>query len=178
MYSRMFEGADLSATDLARVLAERKSVLDFLKDDIGALQGRLANADKARLDAHLTGLRSIEQRLTSASASCTPLALPEKIDTRDMANFPTVGKLQMDLMILAHACDLTRISTFMWANADSWQFYPWIGVNEEHHELSHAADDDTTSNEKLVTINTWHAEQYAYMLDGLAAVQDVNGGSL
>jgi len=80
--------------------------------------------------------------------------------------------------VLAHACDLTRVSTFMWANADSWQYYPWIGVNEEHHELSHAADDDAVSRDKLIAINAWHAEQVAYLLDRLAAAREPDGSSL
>ena len=95
-----------------------------------------------------------------------------------MASYPSVGKLQMDLMLLAHACDLTRVSTFMWANADSWQYYPWIGVNEEHHELSHAADDDMASRDKLIEINRWHAEQVAYMVDGLAKQKEADGSSM
>jgi hypothetical protein len=179
MYGRMFSGNDLSQADLSRVLAERRSVLDFVTDDLTRLQARMASSDRARLDAHLTGLRSLEQRLSDASlSSCTPLTLPAKLDTRDMANYPTVGKLQMDLLVLAHGCDLTRVSTFMWANADSWQYYPWIGVNEEHHELSHAGDADTVSNEKLIKINAWHAEQVNYLLDRLDAVHEADGSSL
>jgi hypothetical protein len=177
MYQRLFENRDLSASELARTLADGRSVLDFLKADIGALQQRVSAEDRGRLDAHLSGLRNIEQRLSSSN-SCAPLQLPGKMDTRAMANFPVVGKLQSDLMVLAHACDLTRVSTFMWANADSWQYYPWIGVDEEHHELSHAGDDDQASREKLIKINTWHAEQIAYVLDQLAAVQQTDGSSL
>jgi hypothetical protein len=84
----------------------------------------------------------------------------------------------MDLMILAHSCGLTRVSTFMWANADSWQFYPWIGVNQEHHELSHAGDDDAASRDKLIAINRWHAEQVAYLVGRLAELREVDGTSL
>lgn len=51
-------------------------------------------------------------------------------------------------------------------------------MNEEHHELSHAGDGDTVSNEKLVKINAWHAEQVAYVLDRLAEAQEVDGGSM
>ncbi|MFT3928498.1 MAG: DUF1552 domain-containing protein [Myxococcales bacterium] len=178
MYERIFADAKLSASELARVLTERRSVLDFLKDDITRLQSRMNSDDKARLEAHLSGVRGIEQRLAHAGDACAPPTLPARIDTRAMENFPTVGSLQMDLMLLAHACDLTRVSTFMWANADSWQYYPWIGVNEEHHELSHAGDDDQASNEKLVTINAWHAAQVAYLMDGLQKTQEVDGTSL
>jgi hypothetical protein len=178
MYTRLFANNQLSDAELARNLSEQRSVLDFLKDDIGRLQSRFTGGDRARLDAHLTGLRSIEERLNGVSAACTPLTLPAKLDTRDMANYPTVGKLQMDLMLLAHSCNLTRVSTFMWANADSWQYYPWIGVNEEHHELSHAGDDDAASRDKLTKINRWHAEQVGYVLDKLAALKEVDGSNM
>jgi hypothetical protein len=177
-YARIFGESGLSDAALAQRLREGQSVLDFLKDDLGRLRQRIDGPDQARLDAHLTGLRNIEQRLTTSAQACQPLTLPEKIDTRAMENYPIVGRLQTDLMLLAHRCDLTRVSTFMWANADSWQYYPWIGVNEEHHELSHAGDDDAVAREKLIKINAWHAEQLAYLLDGLEEAKEVDGSSL
>jgi hypothetical protein len=178
MYARIFANADLSETELARLIAEQKSVLDFVKDDVARLQARVNASDRARLEAHLANIRNIEQRLSSSSLSCTPLAMPEKFDARAMENFPNVGRLQTDLMLLAHLCGMTNVSTFMWANADSWQYYPWIGVNEEHHELSHAGDDDTIANEKLVKINHWHAEQFAYLLERLQEATEVDGSSM
>jgi hypothetical protein len=178
MYERIFATAQLSAADLERLRSEQKSVLDFLTDDLTRLAQRVSSDDKARLEAHLSGIRSIEQRLSHLDNTCTPLSLPAPVDPREMENYPLVGRLQTDLMLLAHACDLTRVSTFMWANADSWQYYPWIGINEEHHELSHAGDDDMVANDKLVKINAWHAEQVAYVLDKLADTQDANGKSL
>jgi len=178
VYERIFGDAGLSDAALAQRVRDGQSVLDFLKDDLGRLRVRVDASDRARLDAHLTGLRNIEQRLQAAATSCQPLTLPDAFDSRAMENFPAVGKLQTDLMVLAHACDLTRVSTFMWANADSWQYFPWIGVNEEHHELSHAADDDDAAREKLIAINAWHAEQVAYLLDRLEEAKEPNGSSL
>jgi hypothetical protein len=179
IYARLFADTGLSDAALAQRLKDGQSVLDFLKDDLGRLRGRVDATDQARLDAHLTGLRNIEKRLSdTAAVGCMPLAMPEKADPRAMENYPLVGKLQTDLMVLAHRCDLTRVSTFMWANADSWQYYPWIGVNEEHHELSHAGDDDEAAREKLIKINAWHAEQVAYLLDQLAESVEVDGTSL
>ncbi len=177
-YARIFANADLSESELARLIAEQKSVLDFVKDDVARLQNRVNASDRARLEAHLGNLRSIEQRLSNSAVSCTPLEMPEKFDTRAMENFPTVSRLQTDLMLLAHLCGMTNVSTFMRANADSWQYYPFIGVNEEHHELSHAGDDDTAANEKLVKINQWHSEQLAYVLERLEEAKEVDGSSL
>jgi hypothetical protein len=178
MYKRIFENANLSDEELKKLLAERQSVLDFLKDDIARLQGRMSSEDKAKLESHLGGIRNIEQRLRNAANVCVPITMPDALDHRDMAQFPNVGRLQTDLMLLAHKCGMTRVSTFMWANADSWQYFPWIGVNEEHHELSHADDKDEVANAKLVRINQWHTEQFLYVLDQLAAVQEPDGSSM
>jgi hypothetical protein len=177
MYKRIFADADLTSTQLAQALAERRSVLDFLKADLARLSARVTPADKARLDAHLSGIRTLEQQLSSVSSQCTPLTMPAKMDVRAMENYPVVARLQSDLMLLAHSCDLTRVSTLMWGNADSWQYYPWVGVNEEHHELSHAGDDDQAATEKLIKINTWHAQEVAYLLDRLKAMPEADGGT-
>ncbi|MEA2699078.1 MAG: hypothetical protein QOI66_3349 [Myxococcales bacterium] len=178
MFTRMFANADLTSAQLTQLTAERKSVLDFLKDDIGRLKARISTSDKVRLDAHLTGIAGLEQQLNNAAASCKAPMLPAKMDSGALANFATIGQLQTDLMVLAHSCNLTKVSTFMWSNADSWQYFPFAGVNEEHHTLSHSGDNDAAATEKLIKINVWHGQQVAYLLDKLAAAADVNGGTV
>jgi hypothetical protein len=178
VYSRIFANANLSQDQLKQLIAERQSVLDFLKDDINRLEARVNSEDRARLEAHLGGIRGIEQGLKNQVSACKPLTMPDKFDPHAMDQFPVVSKLQLDLMLLAHTCNMTRVSTFMWGNADSWQHFPWIGLDEEHHELSHAADDDAVANEKLVKINVWHNEQVKYLLDGLSAAQEPDGSSM
>jgi hypothetical protein len=178
MYSRIFANSNLSTSQLSQLLAERKSVLDFLQSDIGVLETRLSSGDKARLDAHLTGVRTIEQQLTSTESSCTPPAAPAMLDPNDMANFPAIGKLQMDMMLLALSCGMTNVATFMWANADSWQYYPFAGANEEHHGTSHCDDSDSANVNNLVMMNIWQAQQVTYMLDQLAATKEADGSTM
>jgi hypothetical protein len=178
MYSRIFANANLSDAELKKLIADRQSVLDFLKDDIKRLESRVNSDDKAKLEAHLGGIRGIEQGLANSANACKPLMMPAKYDVHAMEKFPDAAKLQMDLMLLAQTCGMTRVSTFMFANADSWQYYPWIGVNEEHHELSHSGNTDAAATDKLVKINIWHSEQFKYMLDALSAVQEADGSSM
>jgi hypothetical protein len=178
IFSRMFATAGMTDAQLARLLADRKSVLDFVKDDITKLESRFTSADKARLDAHLTGIQRIEQQLSAGTQMCATPTMPARIDPEAMENFPTIAKLQMDLMLLALTCGMTNVATFMFANSDSWQYYPWIGVNEEHHTMSHAPDSDTATMENLVQINIWTAQQITYMLDGLAKATDADGSSV
>jgi hypothetical protein len=178
IYSRIFANSGMTDAQLARTLADRKSVIDFVKDDITRLSSRFTAGDKARLDAHLTGIQSIEKQLTSGTLTCATPTLPAKIDPRAMENFPKIATIQMDLMVLALTCGMTNVATFMFANSDSWQYYPWLGINEEHHTMSHAGDNDTATMEKLVKINIWHSEQIKYIADKLAAVNDPDGTSM
>jgi hypothetical protein len=178
MYARMFANSGLSSTQLTTLLSERKSVLDFLQSDIGVLESRLSANDQSRLDAHLTGIRSMEQQLTNSAASCSAPAMPPALDPNDMTNFPAIGKLQMDMMLLGLSCGMTNVSTFMWANADSWQYYPFAGANEEHHGTSHCSDSDSVNVNNLVLINIWQAQQVAYMLDQLSTTLESDGSTM
>jgi Protein of unknown function (DUF1552) len=177
-YANMFADSNLSSQQLAQLLVERKSIIDFLKDDINRLKGRIAPSDRARLDSHLTGIAGLEQQLTNSASACKAPMAPAALDIQGMANYPVIGRTLTDLMALAHTCGMTRISTFMWANADSWQQYPFAGVPDEHHMTSHAGDNDTVATEKLIKINIWHAQQIAYLFDKLAAVPDTGGGTI
>jgi hypothetical protein len=178
MYARMFANSGLSSTQLTTLLSERKSVLDFLQSDIGALETRLSANDQSRLDAHLTGIRSMEQQLTNSAASCTAPAMPTALDPNDMTNFPAIGTLQMDMMLLGLSCGMTNVSTFMWANADSWQYYPFAGANEEHHGTSHCSDTDSVNVNNLVLMNIWQAQQVAYMLGKLSTTLESDGSTM
>jgi len=178
IYSRIFANAGMTQAQLQKTIADRKSVLDFLKDDITRLESRFTGADKARLDAHLGGLQAIETQLAMTVGGCMAPTLPTRTDPEDMNSFPMMASLQINLMMLALTCGMTNVATFMFANADSWQWYPWIGVNEEHHATSHADDKDTAAQEALTQINIWTAGQITTMLDKLAAAQDADGSSM
>ena len=92
---------------------ERQSVLDYVKGELQNLNGRLPVEDRPRLDAHLTHIRSIERQLQALARQCEVPELGSKINVSSTDNFPQIGKLQMDLMFQAQACDLTRVSSFM-----------------------------------------------------------------
>lgn len=162
MYDRIFGDFVPDTADRERVIAEQRSVIDYVKDELADLEAKLPSEDRARLEAHLTSIRNIERQLDIVGVECTQPVLGEPVDVHLKDNYPAVGKLQMDLMFQAQVCDLTRVSTFMWSNADSWQYFPWIGVDEEHHALSHLTDEASIA--KLITINTWYTDQIAYFL--------------
>ncbi len=156
---------------LDRLRAQRKTVLDLVREEIAEVRPRVGAEDRIKLDAHLQSVRDIEGRLagggTGATGAtvCTGPALGERIDLSDDANMPAIGKLQMDLAAAALACDLTRIVTIQWSYAESEHLYPFLGLRENHHAISHQWD--AQGKAKYSTIHTWFAEQLAYLLGKL-----------
>lgn len=176
MFDRVFSGFTPGDTGAEQLAAERASVLDYVKGELAVLEPRLPAEDRPRLQAHAEAVRNIERQLQALGQQCELPVLPGAVDVRAKENYPLVGRLQMDLMFQAQACDLTRVSSFMWSNADSWQYFPWIGVDEEHHALSHLPDE--LARDKLIKIDTWYAEQIAYFLALLANVPEGEGTML
>ena len=170
-----------------RLRQQRKSVLDFLGQELGAVRAFVAAEDRARLDAHLESVRDIERRLVAPAtgggsgpvpaAGCQAPVAGSRIDLGDAANLPALGRLQMDLVASALACDLTRVVTLQWTHAESNQSFPFLGITGQHHVLSHAGDGDAAAQESLTKINTWYAEQLGYLLGKLASYSE-GGGTL
>ena len=75
-----------------------------------------------------------------------------------------------DLLVLAFQADVTRIATFMLAREGSNTQYKMIGVSEGHHELSHHQNNPALQA-KIQKINTFHIQQFAYLLERLKSVQ-------
>jgi hypothetical protein len=79
-----------------------------------------------------------------------------------------------DLLVLAFQADVTRVCTFVIANEGSNRPYPWIGVPEGHHDLSHHGN-DPKKRAKIRDINRFHVSQLAYLLGKLKAVREGDG---
>lgn len=173
VFTRVFAnaGGDPSkAGQVAALREQRRTVLDSVLADYAALEKRLGKADVERIDQHMTSIRNIEKRLDAVGnmgAECKPIAPTSTTD------FPTIGKLQMDLIVTAFACDLTRVVTFMWEFAAENRPYPFIGVADEHHNGFHFGKFDSVQK-----IMTWYSSQLAYLLDRLKQIPDAGGGTL
>ena len=183
VFDRLFADTLQDRALRARRQRERQSVLDFARADLTSLRRRLGTEHRARLDAHLQSLRTVERQLqatpmdTDPRQACDPVALGSRFNHRGLENYPMAGRLQMDLLARAIACDLTRVATLMWSGATSNQTFPWLEINEGHHSLSHESDSNADAQRKLAAIDTWYAEQFAYLLGALDAIKEDNGAT-
>jgi hypothetical protein len=98
---------------------------------------------------------------------------PEGIPTE----FPDHIKMMYDLLALALQSDSTRVATMMVQHEGSNRPYPFIGVTEGHHDLSHHGG-DAAKKAKIAQINHFHMEQIAYFVGKLKAMKEGSGSVL
>jgi hypothetical protein len=176
-FQRVFSGATLSAAQTAILLQRRQSVLDYVQTSLGNLAPRVSSDDRVRVQQHQDSVRQIEKQLLAQTGACSPPTV-SSMDLKNIANYPAIGKTQMDLLVAALACDQTRIASLQWSHSVSDIPMPWLNISTGHHTLSHTPDTDTVSQASLVQINTWYAQQFAYLLKGLDSVMESDGSTL
>lgn len=146
------------------------SILDDLRADLKTVSSKLGKDDKALLDKHATFVREMEQELRDASRQ--KLAQPAPVlpigVSADNDDMPKSVKLQTDLLVNAFANDMARVASLQFTNSVGNARMKWLGVEEGHHALSHDPDLNEPSQEKLLKINVWFAEQLAMFAKKLA----------
>jgi hypothetical protein len=180
-FDRVFADLGADPLGLQKLRAQRHSVLDVVKQDYESLNSRLGAEDKTKLDQHLTAIRDIELRLDNGAqvgGACAIPTLEGGIDVDANDNFPIVGRLQMDMLIMALTCDLTRVASLQWSNSVSNKRFTWLDIPDGHHDLSHLGDSDTVAVDKIVRINTWYAEQFAYLIQRMKEIPEGDGTTL
>ncbi len=121
----------------------RKSVLSGVMEDSQKLAKSLGMDDRARLDQYFTGLRQLErqfeQRLIKPEpiASCRPPgAEPADVPMDKEAESVAIRhRMMTDLMVMAVACDQTRVFNMAYALAASPIIKP--GYPKPHHTTTH-----------------------------------------
>ncbi|MEE2780258.1 MAG: DUF1552 domain-containing protein [Myxococcota bacterium] len=177
VFQRLFGGGAQGVEAITRLHAQRRSVLDLVLGDFKALEQRVGADDRAKLELHQTAIRDLEIRLQaqgSAGPGCSPGAAPQAYDLTDPDQFEAIGRAQIDLMVQAFACDLTRVGTVQWSAANGDQIFSDLGLDMGHHGITHEVWDDMVT-QHLVDIDAWYARQFAYLLDALAAVPEGAG---
>jgi len=178
VFERLFGDTDSTnpSARLSRIRADR-SILDSVTKELASLETSLPQADRAKLGEYFDAIRDIERRIQKAGEQQDrelPLVThPEGIP----ANYDDHAKLMCDLMVLAYQCDLTRVATFMMGREFSGMTYPFIGVPDAHHPISHHQR-EPEKVAKVAKINLYHVTLFAYLLDKLRATPDGDGSLL
>jgi Protein of unknown function (DUF1552) len=153
----------------------RASVLDAVLDDAHSLERQLGGADRQKLDQYLSSVRELEDRIHRAE-KLPPVEPPEGTKKPEQlpADLTEHFHLVSDLLVLSLQTDVTRVVTFMFGREGSDQKYPMVGVKEGHHSITHHQGKKELQD-KIKAINTYHIEQFAYLVGKLKAVKEGEG---
>lgn len=174
LFDRLFGAAQ--ASDHAEESKDQqetynRSILDYTRESLSRINTQLGQNDRHRVDEYLNSIREIERRLDTPPTNLADLPKGVVRPTRVPETFKEHFRLMADLQILAFQMDVTRVSTFMLGVEQSRRTYNEIGIPEEHHGLTHHAG-DPEKIAKMIMIDTYMAEQFAYYLDKIKAVQE------
>lgn len=163
----------------------RKSSLSTVLEETRALNKELGTEDRARLDQYFTGLRDLERRFDlqlkkpdpreACIVTDRPEDLPSGLDAYLVAKR---HRMMTDLMLMAVACDQTRVFNMFYASAFSATTKP--GYDKPHHTATHEeAVDETLQCQPNVSWYTRRAmEEWAYYVEALANFREGDGSLL
>jgi len=181
VFRRLFRVPDGGVAKERRELHKTGSVLDAVLDEARALERSIGSADRSRLDQYLASVREVEVRTERAERWLdvprpTVEDAAERRLTRDVSQ-QQVGdyfRTMYDLMVLAFQTDMTRVITFSSGDEGKGLPIPEIEINQTRHSLSHH-NGDPEQLRRLTESDAFNFEQFAYLLDRLAAVPDGDG---
>lgn len=194
IYKQLFAGASMDPEYLAKVRAERKSILDHVGKDLERFGGRMGSESKQKVDLHLTSVRELEQRLDAVGTTYKPAPDDTTIDPYNVQHYDRVARAQMDMIIGAFASGQTNIATLLMSNSHNnmWVFY-WLGGDfaqagdgsfnplRSHHELGHRGGDGTQNNDdsrRKDTVDKYFVSLFAYFIEKAKAVPELGGTML
>ena len=164
----MLFGAGGTPEQRARRRQADRSILDWMLEEISALQRELGPSDRHRLDQYTENIRELEQRIgriEAQNASGEEREIPEApVGVPD--DFAEHMKLMFDLQVLAFLSNTTRVFTLKMGRDASPRVYPESGVNTPFHSASHHGGRENRVKD-FAAINAYHVSMLPYFLDKL-----------
>jgi Protein of unknown function (DUF1552) len=160
----------------------RKSVLSSVDDDAKKLMNEVGAEDKARIDQYFTSLRELERQLDrqlekpEPRATCHAVKAPPELKTGvDYELVAERHRLFTDLLVMAVACDQTRVFNMTYSKSFASTTKP--GYEKPHHTASHEEPvDQKLGYQPMVS---WFLrrsfESWAYFVDAFSKVKEGDG---
>jgi hypothetical protein len=151
----------------------RRSILDWVADEMASLKRTLGPEDRQRLDRYLDDIREVErriQRIEARNTSGEPRELPEA-PAGVPDSFAEHVKLMFDLQALAFAADMTRVFSFKMGRDGSSRTYPESGTDRPFHPASHHGGSERGVKDFFL-INKYHVGMLPYFLQKLESMSE------
>jgi hypothetical protein len=177
VFQRLNSGfvSDLQGPEQAVAREQRRMVMAAVQEQYGTLRPRVSVLDRQKLERHADFLNGIVRRLDYGirpGPSCNAPGEPPVLGVENAVDMPDITRLQLDMLALALACDLTRVASVQFSTAINAIGFPWLNSTAEGHNLSHRGPSDTDAKDQLTQRARWYASQIAYLAGQLAAITE------
>jgi hypothetical protein len=177
VFERLFGDSDAAHPEAKRRIALRHSILDRVVQDAKRMSQRADAEDRAKLDEYLTSVRDIEQRIQRSEKMTRNAPKDFTPPTGIPDDFEQHIRSMLDLLALAFQTDSTRVSTFLFSHDGSNRAFPFIGVPNAHHQISHHSKNPDKLR-KLALIDRFYLRQFGYFLTKLKSIKEGDGSLL
>ncbi len=175
LFSNVMTGGTTDPAAL-RALEQERSVLDFVKGDLGRLYQRLPTDQKPKLDSHLDAIREFERTLVAPGTGPGIMLPPppEVVQPNISANHKKLVDQYFGITKLAFQLDLTRVITFMFGSGNSQVVVPGItGLTKGIHPVAH-----DYAAAPLTQATAWYCDVVAKFLLDLQTAKESDGSSV
>jgi hypothetical protein len=177
LVQELFAGTAVDDPALARARAERRSMLDFLGRDLEQFSAQLGTEDKFTVASHLQGIRDLElqlQQLGGAGIPGEPPSIPAGLNPQALTDTPALWDAQRQILLAALRAGVTRVATMQFGPAWGDRLaLPWLGLESRvWHEIGHGPTDNPQRVNDHETVVNWYSQQFAKLLEGLAAIPE------
>jgi hypothetical protein len=195
LFDTLFKGMTSTVDPNAEKRRKRNtSVLDAVKEDHARLNARLGRADQMRIAQYLQSVAELEKQVGSPTMT-TSCSAPSAPTTG--GDWHSKSKQFIDLLVLAMACDLTRVVTLQYSNSWDVNYSGYtIGTGKESlgtwsdHFISHKLDDTDRATDldgldraeaqriadaRVVATSRFKVRRFAYLVNALKNVKTPTG---
>lgn len=193
-FERLFGREPPAGGGTPRTPSSDVTVIDAMRADLEAFSSGMGAVEGRKLSLHLESLREVEARVRMASemmppsADCSnPAIAAGSVQTSELyrpERFGDVLDLQIDVMVEAMACNLTRLGVLQCSHHTSELIMSRIPNAEmtnardmRSHEASHYGGSGDLL-EAYVRQRRWWADRLAHLLDRLASKPEGDGTML
>ena len=152
-------------------------VTDLVLADARALSSRLSSEDRATMDEYMTMVRNVEVRMAKLEKLLADADI--SVPKEEILPRGEYIRLQADLMLLGFQMGITNVSTFM-IGPERWDatlMYEGVfGKPVQHHNMTH--NQKGNGYLELAKIDTFHMQQYAYMIRRMKEIKESDGSSM
>ena len=151
-FAQLFTNFDVDDTALARLRAQRLTMVDRVLDHYTSLRNhpRLSAADRAALDQHIEHMHTLETQLANP-IECGPPEQPAAYEYAPEA-MNAAAQAQVDIAVAALRCGLARVVNF-YLDPDTLLNEAVHGVIGGHHGASH--DSSPAAVDSILNAHRW-----------------------